>query len=54
MVVLKGSDALKFLLRIKHNENIKVGPVPTPKLEKAKELIEKLRSDKNEKNEKLY
>ena len=29
---LKGSDALKFLLRMKHYENIKVCPVPTPKL----------------------
>jgi len=37
-MILRGSDALKFLLRMKHNENKKVGPVPTPKLKLAKKL----------------
>ena len=44
-MILKGSDALKFLIHMKHNENIKVGPVPTPKLEKAVELIRKYDKD---------
>lgn len=45
-MILKGSDTLKFLLIMKHNENKKVGPVPTPKLEKVKELIRKLERNK--------
>ena len=43
---LKGSDALKFLLRMKHYENIKVGPVPTPKLYMVHEMLEKIKEEK--------
>lgn len=44
-MILKGSDALKFLIHMKHNENKKVGPVPTPKLERAVELIRKMENE---------
>jgi hypothetical protein len=32
-MILNGSDVLKFLLVMKHNENRKVGPVPTPRVD---------------------
>ena len=41
-MILKGSDALKFLLHMKHYEKIPVYPIPTPKLHKAVKLIRKL------------
>jgi hypothetical protein len=31
---------------MKHNENKKVGPVPTPKLNQAKKLIEQMKGEK--------
>lgn len=39
--VLKGKDAERFLKMVRDNENKKVGPTPTPNIEKAKELIKK-------------
>ena len=44
-MILKGSDALKFLLRMKHNEKIPAYPVPTPKLHKALELLKKHKAE---------
>jgi hypothetical protein len=45
-MILTGSDALKFLLHIKHYENIPSYPIPTPKLHKALELLRKLGTKK--------
>lgn len=37
--ILKGKDAQRFLTKIRANENVPAGRTPTPKLEKALELI---------------
>lgn len=48
--VLKGKDAERFLKMVRDNENKKVGPTPTPNIEKAKELIRSLSKKSIEKS----
>ena len=38
--ILKGKDAQRFLTKVRADANVPVGRTPTPKLEKAIELIE--------------
>lgn len=47
--ILRGKDATRFLAQMRANENKKVGLVPTPRLYKAKKLLERYKEDTMEK-----
>jgi len=45
---LRGREAIKFIERMHKNSNKPVGLIPTPKLDKARELIKQYRETKKD------